>query len=139
MQGSFLGTEDFSPDDLASISKLSTNEDKQQQLALQLKLAAALRNKQGDHGTMAGQVYIPPNPVHGAMDIFDRIQGMTQAAKGAKEQTGLNAERQAGLDHFMQLWSDSRNKTALHQQLVDQLKFDPNSVAMPTMPDIAGE
>lgn len=104
MDGKWLTTQDFDPDDLAAVSQLGTNKDKQEQLSRQLYLANALRGHQLEKGQMAGDIYIPPNPVANALTMYDRIQGIKDARQGVKTQNDLNTQRQSGLDHFLKSW-----------------------------------
>lgn len=87
----------LTPEDLQAASELSVNADKQDQLALQLKLAAALRNKGFAKGQMAGAVYIPPNPLETATDVYDRLQGIKDTSQGTAQMSGLLGNKQSNL------------------------------------------
>lgn len=96
--------------DDGSTGAAATIEDKQKQLALQLQLSNLLRNKQPDHGTMAGQVYIPPNPVNQALDMYDHVQGIRQAQKSTDALTGLNNEKSGYTNDFIKALLKGREK-----------------------------
>lgn len=92
----------------------STIEDKQKQLMLQLQLSNMLRNKgTPDHGTMAGQVYIPPNPINQALDLYDHVQGIRNSQKSLDALTNVNNQKQGYTNDFVdQLLGRKKNKTA---------------------------
>lgn len=92
-------------DDLNNASELSTNADRQDALALQLKLANALRQKSFAKGNMAGGVYIPPNPLETALDIYDRFQGTKEGSEGTNKMEGLlNSSQNAKLKLLLSKW-----------------------------------
>lgn len=92
-------------DDISQILGLNQNASQQSKLALQQKLAAALREKGADHGQSVpqGSVFLPPNPLTNAMDIFDHLQGITQSKEGIEAGKNLDTQRQAALEKFYKL------------------------------------
>lgn len=124
----FLTTEDLDPSLISSTANLATNQDRQDALALQLKLAGQLRNRQADHGTMAGAMYIPPNPINSALDLIDRFQGLSDSAHGKKDSEALIAQRQGGLEKFFNDYL-SKKKTVT----------DPTTGLMSMAPGASGE
>lgn len=108
---SFLTTQDVDPSLVNSIADNATNSDKQDALALQLKLAGQLRNKQPDHGTMAGALYIPPNPINQALDNIDHFQGISDSMHGADKQNELINQRGAALHDFIGKYMGQDKKT----------------------------
>jgi len=110
----YLSTTDvdsIGDDDISQILGLSQNASQQDKLALQQRLANALRNKDSNHGQSVpqGSVFLPPNPLTSAMDIFDHLQGITQGQQGIEQGKQLDAQRQSALDRFAKLWIN-RNK-----------------------------
>jgi hypothetical protein len=65
-------------DDIDAILGLGTNNSQQQRLKLQMQLANALRTNSNDDpkGTMAGQVYIPPDPFAKGLSVYDHLKGI---------------------------------------------------------------
>lgn len=98
-------------DDISQILWLSTNQSQQEKLALQQKLAGALRNKSTDRGQSVptGSVFIPPNPFNTALDTFDHLQGIVDSAQGKQEGVALDSARQKALERFAKMWFN-RNK-----------------------------
>lgn len=108
--GKWLTTDDFDPDSVQSIAGLSTTKDKQSQLQQQLILANALRRGSSTpKGQMAGDVYIPPNPLETAMSLYDHFQGIKEGRQGAKDQAALNQQHQDAVDKYFQAYQRSRN------------------------------
>ena len=97
---SFLTPEDLDPELIKGVAANATNADKQRALELQLTLAGHLRNRATDHGTMAGNIYIPPNPVTGALDTIDRLQGLSDSIHGQQKQADLISQRGNALSDF---------------------------------------
>lgn len=125
----FLTTEDLDPSLISSTANLATNQDKQDALALQLKLAGQLRGRQADHGTMAGAMYIPPNPINSALDLIDRFQGLSDSMHGKKDSDALIAQRQGGLEKFFNDYLNTKRKTVT----------DPTTGLMSMAPGASGE
>ena len=98
----YLNSTDFDPSLLALVGGNATNSDKQNALAMQLQLAGALRNKGNDHGTMAGAMYIPPNPLQTALDNIDHIQGIRDSQGGKAKSDALIGQRGNALNAFIQ-------------------------------------
>jgi hypothetical protein len=127
MQNGYLDPSDLSDDDIASVLGLNTNASKQSKLELQAKLAAALRDKQGEKGQMAGAVYIPPSPVNTALDTYDHLSGILQGNSLPAQSDALDAQRQAKLEKFARMWF-GKSKNSVDPGLQDQ---DPNAQDVP--------
>ena len=121
-------------DDIASVLGLSTNASQQSKLELQMKLANALRLKEGEKGQSvpSGSVFIPPNPFNTAADTFDHLQGIVNGMQGKDQGAALDADREAKLNKFAKLWFKRTNQ----QHSTDPLNpnsdpNDPNSLVGP--------
>lgn len=92
-------------EDISQILGLNKNASQQDKLTLQMKLANILRNKDHGHGQSVpqGSVFLPPNPLTSAMDIFDHLQGITQGNEGIEQGKQLDAQRQSALERFYKL------------------------------------
>lgn len=93
-----MATEQYTTDQLGDLintaGNASTLEDKQRQLALQLQLSNQLRQgKAADHGTMAGTIYIPPNPVNQALEMYNQVQGIQNSKKQTDSLAGINQQK----------------------------------------------
>jgi hypothetical protein len=93
-------------DDISQILGLGANDSQQNRLALQMKLANALRtqNPSGGQVVPMGSTFIPPSPLTTAMETFDHLQGIIAQAQGKKDGAQLDADRQKGLMTFAKHW-----------------------------------
>lgn len=122
----FLSTGDvdsLGDDDISQILGLNSTNSQQDKLALQMKLAGALRNKGLDKGQMAGAVYIPPNPLGTAMDVYDHLNGIMQGNSLPGQSDALDAKRQAALNRFAKMWFGKSGNAVAAQ--------DPNAQDVP--------
>ena len=114
----FLRPEDFDSTDIPDAAGLNTNSDKQEQLALMAKLSTALRTKNLPQGQMAGQMYIPANPLDTAMGIYDHLSAI-QGAKGLDGKFGsLINDKQSAIERLLQHF---------HQRQAGQMPFQTDS------------
>lgn len=131
---SYLDTstvDDLGDGDIAQILGLSTNSSKQDRLALQAKLANALRQKGDEKGQMAGAVYIPPNPVSTAMDTYDHLSSILGQGKNEKQSEDLDSQRQAALSRFARMWFNKGGNSADPSLSSISDPNDPNSLVGP--------
>jgi len=100
-----------SGEDITDILGLGQNASQQDKLALQQKLAVALRNQQPAQGQAipSGSVFIPPSPLTTAMQTFDHLQGIVASAQGKKDSDQLDKDRSKGLAHFAKMWFNKQN------------------------------
>lgn len=115
-------------DDISAILGLNQNASQQDKLTLQQKLASALRNKSPDRGQSVpqGSVFLPPNPLTSAMDIFDHLQGIAQGTQAVQQGKDLDTQRQAALEKFYKLLQ-KKGKASTPQVGSDQSSSDdPN-------------
>lgn len=121
----------FDEDTLQKMAELGLIDDKQDHTALQLKLAAALRNKETPQGHNVGQQWIPPSAMDSFLGGFDKGQGIIGMGDADKKMGALNDEKGAGILNFMKQWSQSKKDEGLRsmtkmdlQSLADKLKDD---------------
>lgn len=116
-------------DDISDILGLGQNSTQQDRLALQMKLANALRQGQASQGTSVPQgSQFLPNTLQTAMQQFDHIQGIVAQAQGKKQGDALDKERSKGLAHFAKMWFNKNGGAP-----------DPNNPQGPPSPDQGGE
>jgi hypothetical protein len=105
----YAPTPDFSkvdPNAMQKIIGMNALKEKQDQLDLQLKLANQLQSKEqrgaNAEGTSVptGSLYIPPNPMNTALDMYSHLQGIMDSFSGKKDQAALNAKLQDALDSW---------------------------------------
>jgi hypothetical protein len=91
-------------DDIDAILGLGTNNSQQQRLKLQMQLANALRTNSNDDpkGTMAGQVYIPPDPFAKGLSVYDHLKGIKDANSQNAKGSSLDLQRQIVMNLFAQ-------------------------------------
>lgn len=99
---------DFDDETLQKMAQLGLNPSKIDDKQLQLRLAAALRNKPATRGTMAGDVYIPPSPVDTVLDSYDRISGMKDQKDAIDSIKGLRADQQDSILDFLKKYKKSQ-------------------------------
>lgn len=115
-------------DDITDILGLGQNATKQDRLALQMKLANALRTGSVSQGTSVPQgSQFLPNTLQTAMNQFDHIQGIVAQAQGKKQGDTLDAERSKGLAHFAKMWFKNQSSGT-----------DPNNPQGPPSSDQGG-
>lgn len=98
----------FDDDTLGQMAGLGGLDDDAAKAKLQLQIAALLRTKGRDKGQMAGQMYIPPNPVDSFLDSYDRIQGMSQMNDANKTISDIGDKRKSAIADFMKQWQESK-------------------------------
>lgn len=127
MKNGYLDPSDFTDDDLTQVLGLSQNASQQDKLALQQRLANALRGNQpsGGQSVPMGSTFLPPSPLTTAMQTFDHLQGIVSSMQGEKQGKELDAKRQAGLEHFAKMWFN-RGQQQPPTQAQDATSSDPN-------------
>lgn len=125
---SYLTTDDvdsIGDGDISQILGLNTTASKQDRLALQMKLANALRQKGTEKGQMAGAVYIPPNPIDTAMDTYDHLSSILGQGRMDKQGNDLDDQRQAAINRYARLFF-GKGKNAADPALLQ----DPNDQSL---------
>ena len=131
MQNGYLQPSDLNTgdDDISDILGLGQNDSQQQRLALQMKLANALRQGSVSQGASvpSGSVFLP-NTLQTAMNQFDHIQGIVAQAQGKKDGAQLDKDRQKGLEHFARMWFNKNGQGMAADP------NDPNTLTGPPQP-----
>lgn len=92
----------------ADFDGLAGNEDKQNKILLQMRLANSLRQQDLPKGQMAGQVYIPPNAVETGLDAYGKVQGLRQGKQ-------LNSQSDALIDAKQRAYTNLQRKLVANQ------------------------
>lgn len=106
----WLTMDDVSPDDINSVASIRAGSRKESQLDRQLRIAAAMRQAQAPQGQMAGGVYIPPNPLDTAMNLYGKFEGIRDSKNGNQTENDLNASDNASFLQYLR--STFRKKNA---------------------------
>jgi hypothetical protein len=128
------------PTVMKQIIGMNATKSEQDQLELQLKLAAAMQDSNQKGSTYEGasvpkdSVYIPPNPLAAGMQMYSHLRGIMDSASAKDQQTALNKKLSDALDSWSSVLQGSNTiaSTVPRPQLADT-SFDPSSVEMPSL------